>query len=786
MGLARGRGALLVEVAAVLWLVVLAAVFLAPALAHGVALGPADVLRELGLTSQPNPVIHNAVGSDEIEEFIPWQALSWVQVHHGQFPLWNPDSVLGMPLAFNLQSAPFSLPVALSYLFPLALTHTVAIAARLLIGATGVYVFGRVVGLAPLPAVVGASIFELSGAYTIWLGAYESGCLGFAGWILTACVLITRQRRRARAVAALALALALALAAGEPQIAIVLVGSVAVFAAVLARSGARGAPGAGRRVVSDHVAGILAGGALVAPLYLPATQLGLISGRAKSPGVSNLPLYDLTHLIFAGYNGVPTDLGAIIGPNDLYVAMLYVGVIALVLAAVAFTNLARRRLVAATAAMGVVLLVALFVPLVPDIFRRIPLLRVFRLDLATPLLDLALALLAGFGAEALVAPGSAGVVPGTARRPLGIRATPDRVLVAATAAIGALLAVLGIRLALNVDHLDAAESALRARSFLWPALSVASCSVVAAARALARRRPLGSARLLAGRGGLALLLLVESAFLVLAGEGTITAAGRLVPRSAATARLARIVGTSLVGIGSCQENAFPNAGILPNANLVYGISELSVYDPILPASYYRSYGALAGTTERVLWPHVFCPAIDSVRRARFYGVGYILEPPGVAPPPGVVHVTTLHGEGLYRVLDSGRATLSSASGTRVVPASQPTPGTWRIALDSTRPGTLALRVTGVPGWTATIDGRPLALGRLHGILLAARVPAGRHVVVLRYWPRLLGVGLALAGAAGAGLLGALAWEGRRRRAAAEERHAHATPGARPVRVGETR
>ncbi len=59
----------------------------------------------------------------------------------------------------------------------------------------------------------------------------------------------------------------------------------------------------------------------------------------------------------------------------------------------------------------------------------------------------------------------------------------------------------------------------------------------------------------------------------------------------------------------------------------------------------------------------------------------------------------------------------------------------------------------MPGWHATIDGRPLALKRYAGVLLEARVPPGRHTVVVRYWPETFTEGLVLAGAAALGLAG---------------------------------
>jgi hypothetical protein len=44
---------------------------------------------------------HNVVSSDQIRQMIPWTTVTWVQVHQGHLPLWNPYGLLGMPFAFN-------------------------------------------------------------------------------------------------------------------------------------------------------------------------------------------------------------------------------------------------------------------------------------------------------------------------------------------------------------------------------------------------------------------------------------------------------------------------------------------------------------------------------------------------------------------------------------------------------------------------------------------------------------------------------------------------------------
>ena len=72
--------------------------------------------------------------SDLIREIIPWTTLAWTQVHNGFLPLWNPYSALACPLAFNWQSATFSLPALLGYLVPVRFDFTVQVLVTLVVG----------------------------------------------------------------------------------------------------------------------------------------------------------------------------------------------------------------------------------------------------------------------------------------------------------------------------------------------------------------------------------------------------------------------------------------------------------------------------------------------------------------------------------------------------------------------------------------------------------------------------------------------------------------------------
>jgi hypothetical protein len=798
----------LAEAAAVAWVVGVGLAFLAPALSNGSALGPYDVLHLLGITTTAHPAVHNAIDSDELHEFIAWQALAWHQVHAGFLPLWDRFNLLGMPYGFNFESAPFSLTVALSYAFPLGLAHTATVAARIVIAGSGAYVLGRMLRLGILPSVLGATIFELSGAFTIWVGTYEAGCYCFLGWILAASLGLLRARRRAVPAALLALCLALAFAAGEPQVDALVVVVLVVFVGVVVfarvRTGQRWSGRLAGRVLLDHALALAAGVGLAAPLVLPAGQLLMGSARSTGPYVSALPPHEIIHLLFASYSGVPTTLASYIGPNDSYVSMVYVGAIALALSLVGLAWIRRRPEALAFGILVAILVIALFFPPVVTAMRHVPGLRYFRLDLATTPMDFAFAMLAAFGAQALLRArgraSSAPLMPDRSSREAdlaggdagagaeagadtdaGVRLWADRLFITGTVLLAIMLAVFEVRVGVSAGHLTPRQIAVRQASFVWPTISVAACALVAIARAVThhgvggpgtrRRRFTPRAglwgNLLAGRTGMALLIAVQAAFCIVSGAWFVSSTSNPLPVTPAVATLEHLTHGKLVGMGACTENAFAGLGIMPNVNAAYGISEMTDYDPIMPKSYYSSYGKLTGGPRSPLVPHVFCPAISSVRVARTYGVAFILEPPGQAGPRGTAQVAVVHGEGLYAVPGASRVTLlptaSAPPGRSVVTSQESVGGTWRVQVRAAARSKLIFRLTAVPGWHATMDGKPLTLHRVDTVLLEAVVPPGRHVVVLQYWPALFSAGLLACAVTAALLLGALAWEWRRRK-----------------------
>ncbi len=79
-----------------------------------------------------------------------------------------------------------------------------------------------------------------------------------------------------------------------------------------------------------------------------------------------------------------------------------------------------------------------------------------------------------------------------------------------------------------------------------------------------------------------------------------------------------------------------------------------------------------------------------------------------------------------------------------VPVTYPDAASWKVATDATAPQILRLHLTDVPGWHASIDGKPLPLLRFNRVMLQARIPPGKHIIELHYWPETFTVGIVVA------------------------------------------
>lgn len=780
--MSRGDGLrrVLPNAVGIAWVIGAAMLTLLPALHHGLSLGPYDILSRSGLTRASGVTVRNTVNGDQISEMIPWSTQAWTQVHHGNVPLWNPLNGLGLPLAFNWQSAVFSLPALIGYMFPLHLAYTVQIVVTLVIAGTGAYTLARVLGLGVIGYATGGTVYELSGSFMGWLGWPHAAVMSWAGWLFAVAILIVRGRHRARHMVAFALLIALAVYSGEPEIFAILAVSVVVFVSTMLFVKFRRERNSEHpvRPLIDLSVAVVAGAALSAPLSLPGLQVLARSTRnngtlftATEVGKA-LPPHDLVHLLVQGYNGLPLAGNQVFGDAVYTDTAAYVGLIGIALAVLGIVRSWRRPATVGFVVVTFVTLAIVFAPPPQALFDHIPLVQTvdWHRDLMT--VGLCIAMLAGIGMDALV-------------RSAERRSTQ---LLLTGMLVGGLLLLLLLWL-VGTGGLSHFDAELRRDSLKWPLVTGGLALVVLAGlavwtwRARASQSPglnpggspgpqvapradrsSGSQmkwlpRPTAGQVAGASLLLLETAFLVASGVQIWSSSSDGAKPTPAVVSLARVVGGSTIGFGTFTCYAGPalsSLGILPESNILFGIHEFDFYDPILPRGYVQSWADLSRSTSDVPIYNSFCPAVTTAAQARRYGIKFVLEPMGVSGPKGAVFDERVGDEELYRIPGSADAVLTpEAAGGQLPPTdavgtpvavSHPTPSSLRITTSNRSEQVLRLRVTDEPGWHATIDGQPLQLEPFSGVMFQARVPAGHHVIELHYWPTLFTVGLLVAGA----------------------------------------
>jgi hypothetical protein len=135
----------------------------------------------------------------------------------GIMPWWNPYSGIGLPLAGELQNAPF-LPFTLLLAIPgglgIVLEHTLLEA----VAGIGTYLLLRCTGMRKLSALTGAILFMLNGTFA-WFGTNPALTLAFIPWVLLGTELAFQRSQRMNPYGwqLLAVATALLLLGGFPE-----------------------------------------------------------------------------------------------------------------------------------------------------------------------------------------------------------------------------------------------------------------------------------------------------------------------------------------------------------------------------------------------------------------------------------------------------------------------------------------------------------------------------------------------------------------------------------------
>jgi hypothetical protein len=543
-----------------------------------------------------------------------------------------------------------------------------------------------------------------------------------------------------------------------------------------------------RLVTAAWLAAPVALGALLAAIQLlPTAELMQESPRATSAEYEFVMTYSfspwrLLTLIAPDLLGNPAR-GRFYGYGNYWEDAIYVGLLPLLLAAGVVAGrlahaLRRRRpglptpteppairgLVLFLSIVSVVALVLALgrnTPVFPFLYHSIPTFNLFQAPTRWMiLLTLALALLAGLGAERWQAPAGR-----------ALYWTRLGVMGAATLSLMGVLTTLVVR----PDTAVTAQIVTVAR-----ALALAGVWLLGAAL-LALLKPRMAPHLWAG-----LVAVFVAADLLVAGYGLNPGADPAAYRqpAATTPTLAPALGSHRLLYFPDDEYAVKyerflpfqtygppdwalaqRAAQLPNTGLLDGFASANNFDPLVSARY-------AGFMQVV-------SATRSLPLLRLMDVAVVASP---GPLPGwkrVAQAPTPEGEvGFYQVpaepsrvwivpaahtAADGAAALAALQGPAFDPARvvileagdagrlpsggslTPSSNAFIISVTLDQPGWVVLADTHYPGWIATVDGRPEPLLRANYAFRAVAVPAGPHTVVFDYRPASVAVGAWLTG-----------------------------------------
>ncbi|HVB77133.1 MAG TPA: hypothetical protein VNI34_04925 [Candidatus Nitrosotalea sp.] len=716
------------------------------------------------------------VGFDILTYFEPsrhylaqaWQQGRWI-------PLWDPNTFFGVPFLANIQNAALYPPSLLFAVLPTSSAIAWELALHLSIAGAGMFMYAwRAERLRAAGSLVAAAVYMLGGQMTAHLEHLnQDSTLAWTPWLMLAMDRLI-VRPSAHLVAATGLLGALVILAGHTQDAYYSF----IFAAVVA--GGRLLPrlrrhewrGVWRGLGAGAAAGVL-GVAIAGAQLLPTLELARQGIRSSGlnvaqAGVVSLPLRGLVGYLLPDYlNQVGSEYAA------------YVGVAALVLAAFAVAIRWRRPRIVVLAAMALLGVWAATGPnghLYNVLFKVVPGFDLFRAPARLLIFTIvALALLAGHGTLA-----SSKLASACRRRRWRQRAREGLAVTAgvAGAAYAVLLAfkaegypshgfwkllsplpdadlrgigefvVATLLVLLLVVVLGRRHWAWRSLAYGLPALVLLELFITGSATNM--RHPLpavlfeqrGAAASLAPVGGNARYLSLASA-----AATTVTLPGYLQSYGLSAADSARYVGylaliadgrPNIGSEGTLSADGY-DGGLLPlqsyidfraavlpagSPNLVdYDTADLTnkIWDP----SWLFSAGVAVVVTNAGSNPNPPGCAACLVPGATADGMTAWVPRTPPSGPPSRAWVEGVAG---------GRtaATVVSDSGEQV-----------RIALPTGATGHLVLSDAYYPGWTATADGRAVAITKYDGFAQEVSIPPGAREVVFSYSSDWLPMGAAL-------------------------------------------
>ncbi|PZR80474.1 MAG: hypothetical protein DLM65_07925 [Candidatus Aeolococcus gillhamiae] len=712
-----------------------------------------DILNNIPPWTAGTPPMHarNDLVSDPVTQFVPWLTSVRQQWLAGHIPLWNPDAFAGAPLLANDQSAVFSPFTLVALPFAPARGYSLAMLFKLVVAGVGMGVFLRQLRVGYTAAIVAGIAYASSSFMVDWLGHPQSAVAAIFPWAF-ASVELWLQTRRRLALLGLAAAVALQFLAGHAEttlhLGLMLAFYVAVRALVLERWRWQAIAG----VAAAAALGTALAGVQLVPFLTELGNSTLVSDRsATGVGFGHLLAGELISWILPNGLGNP-GIDNLPGPAPNYLeATGFIGVGALVLGGLGIVHsLKTRRSVGFALGISVVLAAGVVYGPLSQVAGRLPLLSSSSNARMIVMICFGMAAFAGLGVEAVLRMRprwSAGRAASAGWALLGV---------GATALVG--VVVLGLMLAAQGKAVDGLLPQWHGNVGFWvleAGLSLLAVLCFLAAAALGRG---GSG----AAAGLACLVLAEGAIF----------AGPLQPR----VPLANDPPPSAT-MTWLQEHRADGAvagralAMIPNLATEYGVRDVRGVDVTIDPRV-RLYWSHAdpGYDDRTFYTQLDRPGPAWLAAA---GVRYYVSAPADVPA------------GATPVIQNPGFTLSSVAGTRpfafsaaaVVAAAGADDAVSKLAADplgpvvvesagvgqpaahadvsltrqdagavdldvsATAPATVVVLQSYTPDWKAQVDGAATPVRAADVLFQSFTVPAGHHLVTLRYQPASVTFGL---------------------------------------------
>lgn len=168
----------------------------------------------------PGSYPNKAQFPDTLRQLYPWRNEAVSQLKGGTLPLWNPHNFSGSPLLANFQSAALYPLGLLYFLFSMPVAWSILVYLQPVLGGLFMYWYIRSLKLSPLAGALAAASFAFGSFMTVWLQYNTIGHVILWLPLSLLAIELLRNSKQHRWFTLLIISLAIPFFAGHPQIAV--------------------------------------------------------------------------------------------------------------------------------------------------------------------------------------------------------------------------------------------------------------------------------------------------------------------------------------------------------------------------------------------------------------------------------------------------------------------------------------------------------------------------------------------------------------------------------------